>query len=239
MTTLSLKHQRILIIAPHPDDEVFGCGGLISRCKREGGKVFVLYMTVGTTKDFSRRGVSTHDERAGEMARVTKALRIDGHRLAFPGDRFHLKLDAVPQKELINVIERGPVVSLQALRPTIVITSSPSDYNQDHRSVAQAVLAAARPAPNDFKALQPVVLFSELPYGSWTADAMQPSPNVFVALHKQDLQKKVKALRLYTSQLKNSRAPLSVRGVTVLAQLRGMQSGLPLAEAYTARRFIL
>ena len=71
------KNKKILIISPHPDDEVFGCGGLIHRCKREGGEVYVLYLTVGTTKDFSAKGISTLDERMNEVEKVVKFLKID------------------------------------------------------------------------------------------------------------------------------------------------------------------
>ena len=48
-----LDFMKTLVIAPHPDDEVFGCGGLLHRLKAAGGEVYVLYMTVGTAADFS------------------------------------------------------------------------------------------------------------------------------------------------------------------------------------------
>ena len=44
----SFKDHRLLVIAPHADDEVLGCGGLISRVKQDGGKVFVLIFNVGS-----------------------------------------------------------------------------------------------------------------------------------------------------------------------------------------------
>ena len=46
------KGQKLLVIAPHPDDEVIGCAGLIQKIKNGGGKVFVLFLTVGDTNDF-------------------------------------------------------------------------------------------------------------------------------------------------------------------------------------------
>lgn len=237
--TLSLKHQRILIIAPHPDDEVFGCGGLISRCKREGGKIFVLFMTVGTTKDFSKKGISTQVERLNEIRRVVKLFKIDGYRVAFPGDDYHLRLDTVAQKDLVHEIERGKNISLEVLRPTMVIGSAPDDYNQDHRAVANAMMTATRPAAADMKALQPIVLYSELPSSSWTPHAQRTTKNFFVELTQDDLKRKIAAIRLYKSQLKGPRSPISVKGATALAQLRGMQSGTDWAEAYVAKRLLI
>ncbi|MFQ3611471.1 MAG: PIG-L family deacetylase, partial [Fimbriimonadales bacterium] len=40
-------NQRLLIIAPHPDDEVLGCGGLIAEAVRQGSAVRVVAITAG------------------------------------------------------------------------------------------------------------------------------------------------------------------------------------------------
>lgn len=37
----------ILIVAPHPDDDVLGTGGLIQVAKRFGKEIYVLYITAG------------------------------------------------------------------------------------------------------------------------------------------------------------------------------------------------
>ena len=42
------KDARLLVIAPHADDEVLGCGGLISKIKNDGGEVYVLIFNVGS-----------------------------------------------------------------------------------------------------------------------------------------------------------------------------------------------
>jgi len=231
--------QRVLVIAPHPDDEVFGCGGLISRVKREGGKVYVLYMTVGTTKDFSKKGVSTKDERIGEIEKVAEFLKLDGWRIAFPGNEYHLRLDRMPQKELIDEIERGVKISLETLKPTVVATPALFDYNQDHRATSEAVITATRPAPPDFKALQPMVFMYEPSYGSWASADSLPSPSLFAELSNKDLQAKITATKLYASQRKNKSGALSIHGVRTLANMRGMQCGVKLAEAFFLKRLLV
>ncbi|MDO9207676.1 MAG: PIG-L deacetylase family protein [Sulfuricurvum sp.] len=42
-----ITNKRTLIIAPHPDDETFGCGGLITQKIRNGSDVFILFLTNG------------------------------------------------------------------------------------------------------------------------------------------------------------------------------------------------
>src|SRR2546425_7498826 len=38
---------RLLVIAPHPDDESLGAGGLMQRTMAQGGRVHVLFLTSG------------------------------------------------------------------------------------------------------------------------------------------------------------------------------------------------
>src|SRR4030066_862416 len=108
---LNLVKKTLLVIAPPPDDEVIGCGGLIIKIKSLGGKVYVLYLTVGDTADFTKKGLSTTNERLEEIKKVTQFLKIDGWRIAFPGDKYHLQLDMVSQRKLIHEIERGEEIS--------------------------------------------------------------------------------------------------------------------------------
>ena len=38
---------RILVLAPHPDDDIIGCGGSIARVTAQGHEVIILYFTSG------------------------------------------------------------------------------------------------------------------------------------------------------------------------------------------------
>ena len=236
---INFKGQKILVLAPHPDDEVFGCGGLIARAKREGAKVYVLYFTVGTTKDFSKKGLSTQKERIKEVDQVAKYLELDGYKIAFPGNDYHLTLDNLPQKVLINEIERGDKISLEVIKPSTLLIPDPQDYNQDHRAVALAAIAATRPSPSRYKSFQPLVLTYEYSPSSWSQSSGEHSRNFFVSLTADDLAAKLKALALYKSQLKPHPHPLSVKTTRTLIELRGVQAGVSFAEAFCAKRVLV
>lgn len=236
---LRFESMTALVIAPHPDDEIFGCGGMIHRLKALDNKVYVLYMTVGTTVDFSANGRSTAEERIEEIKQVAAFLRLDGYDIAFPGDEYHLKLDAVPQKELVHAIERGGDISLQGLRPDIVLTPSSADYNQDHRTISCATMTAVRPGAPRYKCFQPLVLTYELPYHQWHMADTLPTPSMFVSLEQEDMSAKLSALELYKSQLKSPDSPLSLHGVQALAGYRGLQCGAAAAEAFQIKRFVM
>ena len=236
---LNLRNKKILIIAPHPDDEILGAGGLINRAKREGGKVFILYLTVGDTHDFSKNGFSSKDKRIREIKKVSEFLKFDGYKIAFPGDNFHLRLDNMPQKVLINEIERGKDISLEVLKPDFVIAPSNDDYNQDHRAASNALITATRPSPITFKSLQKAVLFYEGPQNSWSNNHGLLMPDLFVELTKNDLEAKIKALSFYKSQIKHPFSTVSPKIVKMFACLRGAQSGVCQAEAFFTRRILV
>src|SRR3990167_4538917 len=124
----NLKDETLLIVSPHPDDEVLGCGGLIKKIKDQDGKVFVLFITVGDTQEYSKKGVSNGHERISEIEKVAKFLKYDDYQILFEGNTFHLRLDSIPQIELVSKIEE----SLNRIRPTIVAMPQSQDYNQDH-----------------------------------------------------------------------------------------------------------
>src|SRR5687768_15150977 len=61
-----LRGERLLVLAPHPDDEVIGCGGLIAQHLREHRSVRIVIATDGgeggeaaLREEESRRGVAT------------------------------------------------------------------------------------------------------------------------------------------------------------------------------------
>jgi LmbE family N-acetylglucosaminyl deacetylase len=236
---LVLESMTALVIAPHPDDEIFGCGGTIHRLKASGGRVYVLYMTVGTTADFSPKGRSTAEERVAEIAQVARFLDLDGYAVALPGDEYHLRLDAVPQTELVHAIERAGDISLQRLRPDMVLAPSAADYNQDHRAISLATMTAVRPGPRRYKSFQPLVLTYELPYHQWNVADTLPAPSLLVTLEPPSMAAKIGALELYESQLKSPESPLSVHGVQALAAYRGLQCGVAAAEAFQIKRLVL
>src|SRR3990167_7683423 len=198
---MDFKKQRLLVIAPHPDDEVIGCGGLIAKIKEAGGKVYVLFLTVGDTRDFTKEGLSTAKERIAEIETVAKFLKYDGWDLAFKGNDYHLRLDTLGQKALMDVIERDSIVSIEKVKPTIIAFTSFQSYNQDHRITAFAAHASARPQPKGAKHFVETVISYEEPADGWTP-MKNPAPNFFVELSEDNLAAMTSALSIYKSQVR-------------------------------------
>lgn len=235
---MNWSHHRLLIIAPHPDDEAIGCGGLISRVKHDGGQVFVLWMTIADIRDYSAAGLSTADQRRTEMAHAVAFWPLDGTHLALPGERYNLRLDTVPHTELVDLLERGDHhLTLTALEPTVVAIPDPNSYNQDHAAVGAAAVSALRPGPDTYRHQPDLVLAYEEVGDPWTGHATHPAVNFFVGLTATDLDRKIDGLRLHTSQWRphpHTRSEEALRG---LAAVRGAQSGTMFAEAFRCLRW--
>jgi len=233
----TFKNKTILVVAPHPDDEVLGAGGLIKRVKDEGGKVFVLYLTVGSTTDFTKKGLSTEAERLAEIEGVSKFYKLDGWRIAFQGDLYHLQLDRLPLRQIIHEIERGEEVSLEALRADVIVFPSLGDYNQDHAVAARACFAACRPAPKKDKFTPETILSYEEPMDTWSMEPVQL--NYFVELSERQLNAKIKAMEIYQSQIRGKGHPRSREVLKALAAVRGSSIGAEFAEGFFAHKISL
>ncbi|MDA0565897.1 PIG-L family deacetylase [Streptomonospora sp. S1-112] len=231
------SQQRLLVIAPHPDDETLGCGGLMHKAKAAGAQVYVQFLTVGDTADVSAKGFSTATERVAEVKEVADYFRWDDWHIAYPGDEFHLRLDALPRFELANTIEKASPISIAAVEPTVVLAPHRTSYNQDHQAAAEAVLTALRPSNAGRRHHPGLVLAYEEAADQWRDQAVC-APNALVELTEADVEAKLAGMRLYGSQVHDhphTRSELTLRS---LAVLRGMQGGVAFAEGYHAMRWL-
>lgn len=228
-------NKKILIISPHPDDEVLGCGGLILRAKQQNAKVYVLYLTVGNVKQYG--GESKIDTRLDEIEKVSKFLGLDGYHVAFPDDDHHLKLDIIPQKEIIDMIEYKSEISLNSLHIDILAIPSVYSANQDHVAAANAAFAATRIHSRGIKPFQNFVISYETPEYTWSPYG-RFVPSMYLDISDL-IEKKGKAMSIYTSQLRDELHPRNIENLIRFAHVRGREVSLQAAECYEINRMVL
>lgn len=138
---------RVLVLAPHPDDETLGCGGALIQHRRQGDRVTVIFTTNGGAGD--PHGYYRHRDypvlRRDEARRAGAILGVD--ELVFwdyPDGRL---ADADGLAERLAAL-------LAAERPDVIYRPSVLEVHPDHRALGVAAEEALRshaPAVTDFR----------------------------------------------------------------------------------------
>lgn len=220
--------KSVLVVAAHPDDEVLGCGGTISRLSASGVRVDIMFLSDGVSSRseiLNSVELDTRRTSAVDAALILGASKPTFHNL--PDNQ----LDTVPLLKVCKLIE-GKVAECH---PETIITHFGNDVNVDHRVVSEAVTVACRPQSSS-----PVkrILFFEVPSSTeWRMDNGVGTfvPNYFVDVSSY-LNHKLDALNCYASELREWPHPRSIRAVRDLSAWRGATVGVEAAEAFMLGR---
>ncbi len=233
-----LSKQRLLVISPHADDESFGCAGTMARIKALGGEVYVMVCSVGDLKHYDgTTGIVTGNKREQEFIEVMKYLKVDDYDVLYRDEHTHLRLDAIPRRDLIQKIEQESKLAYDKLKPTMVALPV-SSYNQDHEAVFRAAFTAARPGVPSIKPFQPLVIGYNNTSLFWSLEREKFHPNFYVDISEY-LDQKLHALSLHQSQMRDSIHHSSIQNVEYTARLRGSEISVVAAEGYMVFRCVL
>jgi LmbE family N-acetylglucosaminyl deacetylase/glycosyltransferase involved in cell wall biosynthesis len=126
--------EKLLVLAPHPDDEVIGCGGLLGLHAEGKRSIRVIVATDG--------GAGRHEgQEAGDLASVREResraglaiLGVDDVRfLALPDRALSEHVD-----ELVDLLER----EILEFRPDLIAVPSPVEIHPDHVALSAALCA--------------------------------------------------------------------------------------------------
>ena len=223
--------ERVLCIAAHPDDEVLGCGATLAKHALAGDEVSVVVMADGVgsrNTGGTGRFMELVRERHGMYRRACKIIGTENVWIhQYPDNQ----MDKGPLLEIVQHIE----IHIVRFKPTIVYTHHGSDLNVDHRIVSEAVVTACRPQ-ND-STVKKLLMFEVPSSSEWTVTRDQFRPNHFEDVGPT-LETKMLALKEYTTEMREWPHPRSLKGVQILAELRGASAGLSAAEAFVAARVI-
>ena len=233
-----LSKQRLLVVAPHADDETAGAGGLIARVKEAGGKAWVMVMSTGDLMHFDDTGKKTKKRtRRDELGSAMKTLGVDGWEIVYEDTRLHLALETLPRKELVHQIERKAEFSAEKVKPTMIVLPAPS-FNQDHEALYKAGIAACRPHLAALKSFQSCVLAADAPQLSWRSGHTF-APNFYVDISGRCLDLKLKAFACHASQVRPEPSQAGIGAIRLMAEARGREISVDAAEAFECLRFVL
>ena len=225
-----MADQSVAVIVAHPDDEVLGFGGAMAAHAGRGDRVHVLILATGLASRAPGSAIETSELSALRQNALDAAEIIGAAGIEF-ADFPDTQMDSVPLLDVVLRIEKF----LADVVPSVVYTHHAGDLNIDHSVVARAVLTACRPLPES-KIVE--ILAGEVNSSTeWGAAPDQMAATEFIDIGGI-LERKLKALECYKSELRDWPHPRSLKAVEALARWRGAQVGLDAAEAFTLIRRI-
>lgn len=223
--------MNILVIAPHADDEVLGCGASIARHVESGDSVVVAIMTnaaIGAPELFSENDI----DRVRMEAR--SAHRFLGVRETVFFDFPAPCLDQYPQYKISEKLS----VLISNFLPDTVYVPHAGDIHCDHGVVFRSALVACRPFANS--SVKNIYAYETLSETEWASPyAGEPfSPNHFIDVSNV-FHKKLDAMRRYESQLRSFPHPRSLDAIDALSMVRGSTISVRHAEAFVTIRTLI
>lgn len=215
--------MRVLVIAPHPDDETLGCGGSLLKHQANGDSLSWLVATRGHEPQWSAELL---EQKENEISAVANAYGFENTlRLNFPT----IKLDNLSLDEVIGAIRDA----INDAAPDCVYLNHFGDVHSDHRVVFEATMSVLKPFYHNQHGVKRVLSYEILS----STDALPPHParafvpNVFTDV-TEFLERKLEIMSLYQSELQPFPLPRALDSLRGLARYRGATIGAQFAEAF-------
>jgi len=208
---------KILIFAPHNDDEVLGVGGTIAKYAAEGHEVYVCEATSGKDQERLRRiqneALTAHIV-LGVASTIFLGLPVVG-------------LADMPTKEL----NKAFLDTVSKIKPNIAFIPHRGDMHSDHRMVSESAMVALRPVTNP--QLKAIYSYETLSETEWNIPTIDNAfiPNIWSDI-SDTIDIKLEAMKCYKSQLKDFPNPRSIEAIEALSKLRGSTICVKSAESF-------
>lgn len=218
----------VLVIAPHPDDEVLGVGGTMARLSALGVDVHVCVVTRGRPERFGAAQIE--NVRAEADAAHARLGIARTHWFGHPA----AELDTEPHGAL-NASLSGLVREIGA---RTLFVPHLGDMHLDHQRVFLSSLVAARPHGPDYPGA--ILAYETLSETNWNAPYLTPPfvPNVHIEI-TDTLEAKLAAFADFASQVRPAPHERSVEALRALATLRGATIHRAAAEGFVLIRAAL
>jgi LmbE family N-acetylglucosaminyl deacetylase len=219
--------KRVLVVAPHPDDETLGAGGTIAKATARGDEAAVLIVSGHLPPLYSREHYET------TVAEAKRAFEILG-----VAKSWFLEVPATMiDDEPVSVLNAKVAGIVAGFEPHIVLLPY-WDRHIDHRLVFDSVMVATRPVGVG-RSIEIVAAYETLSETHWNAPQIEPNfvPNWVVDI-TAELPRKIEAAKCYQSQIPAFPGARSLEAIEALARFRGTQAGFAAGEGFHIIRMI-
>lgn len=219
--------MKVLIFAPHLDDEILGLGGTLAKHIANGNEVYVCVVARGSRKLYSEELLKERDEEA-----------LACHKFLGVKETILLGCESTHLEE-INRIEFNKMIGevVNRIQPDEVYIPHYGDMHKDHNVVTSAAMVALRPKGKHI--VSRVYCYETPSETGWNIPGTVTDfmPNVYNDITDY-LETKIKAMSFYQTQMSPFPNPRSLEALEALAKYRGMICGCKAAEAFALVREI-
>ena len=198
----------IFVIAPHPDDEVLGCGGTLLRLNDEGAEIhWVIVTKMG--KEYSKAEKNIRQNLIKDISKKFNFFKV--HQLSYLSGE-------ISDKSMKNMIIKFSDL-IRDFSPSIIFTPFYGDVHSDHRIIANAVISASKP----FRAKSVKTLLAyEVPSETNFAFKDFFQPKIYYDISNY-MDEKINILKLYKSELAQHPFPRSLVFASLIQRLQENQ----------------
>ena len=210
--------NKVLVVAVHPDDDTLGCGGTLLKHKNSGDNIHWLICSKLSEKHGS------YKKRELEIKKVSKHFNFKSVDV-LPFET--TKLDQYGMNEIVEKISK----ILKKIRPNIIYLPFKSDVHSDHKIIFEASYSCTKSFRSPY--IKKIYMMETLSETEFSPSIKKEVfiPNTYVDITKF-IDKKVKIMSLYKSEIKKHPFPRSKKNIKALANFRGATSGFKFAESF-------
>jgi len=213
--------QRLCVIAPHPDDESIGCGGLIAHWAKTGRAADIIFLTAGENGNRALRDPSLTEQMRTKLQNETAATRkseadtalsiLGAKGIWFDGTDGMLTRDETRLSEQLAVL-------WTKTQPDLIAAPFPADRHRDHATAARIIAAAAHQ-----------ILPDETPVLAYEIWSPAPANTLLDISETADI--KWQAINAYHSQTATTDYVTATQGLNTYRAISG-GSAVPFAEGF-------
>lgn len=205
--------KKILVIAPHADDEVLGVGGYLLHESKKGNSIYIIYGAIGG--EDIRQDVNKRLEEVDSVCGV-----IDARYTCLYLNK-DAELDTVPSRDIVSKLDK----LVDEIKPEEVFINCTS-HHQDHKKLYECAMASMRQregyvpkmvALYEYPCLEPGEVIDG---GRWYHDITDV------------IEEKCSLMELYKTQIRKEPSPINANGIKSLASIRGRECGSEYAELF-------
>jgi LmbE family N-acetylglucosaminyl deacetylase len=214
--------KKILVVSAHADDETFGMGGTLVKLSKspKNYKLYWLILSKIWLPKWNKNAISSRERAIDKISKEVNFLQVQ---------QWDYK-DNLLDTYCLNEMQEKMIDYLDKIKPNIIFTPSPWDFNFEHKIAFDLVEMSSKPFYSNY--IEKILTY-EIPSSTDSSFKMVKKFqfNYYVNI-EDELSKKIELLKYFDTELHDFPHPRSKEYIKALSMVRGAESGMKHAEGF-------